>query len=353
MIRLTHMTPSALRTGALMIAMAAAASGQTKSVLELFNSIPKPPATPQEADKWLDADQIASLGLAALNAELKTHVETVMTNATNAEDKLTASITGATTPEESVKRAQQSAATMAKAAGIDMARIQRDPAYAKEVEARMKNLSQQEKMAMANAIMGAGAAGGMARGRPVVMADPPAITEAAEMGATYNLPKQRDARRAAQQKRWAEVEKKIEAVRAQPLTVSVKKPSTPADSIGCEATCGAQWDRYADAMLPKIIARETEILRIKAAAIEEQRAALAADVRTADKHFLASKYGLAAQQPGYAGTIALYDGSIVGEMQVLITRIEETVKPAAFWSYCGQQAVRISYATCPDRFMKR
>jgi len=114
---------------------------------------------------------------------------------------------------------------------------------------------------------------------------------------------------------------------------------------GGRAECQAERARYVAAMMPLLQARDAEVLQVEAAALEEERTALAAEVRSADQHLLAAQYGAASQELGNPTHIAMLDGYIINDIRVLATRFEEVVKRAAFVTHCGAK-VLASASSC-------
>src|SRR5215831_21320673 len=131
----------AIAAGCGFAGLALAAPSQT--VLELFNRLPDPPATAEEAAKWAAKDgTILHPGLIALRADIEAHRRSVQ------------AIAQAREPAERAQAAAQVDAVGKglASAGIDMARMQSDPAYAKQIQASMQRMSPQEAMAVSQAM---------------------------------------------------------------------------------------------------------------------------------------------------------------------------------------------------------
>jgi len=316
------MFTSTLRTGAIVLALGATlfapvsvAAEQPQSVLQLFNRIPKTPATVQEADQMVNGNQQIP-AVVTLKADLEAHASAVEEIFGVADAKIQARIGGGSTP--------------AAVAGIDMARMQTDKAYAKEMEAKMKTMSPQELMAMSAAM-----AQGMCTRGSVAVYDPPEVKAAAEAGQALMDPEQQAAQTATYQRRWAEVEKKVAAVNEEFAAKFPKMRLSCDGEGGGRPECQAERARYAAEMMPLLVARDAEILRVEAAALEDERTALAAQVRTADQHLLAAQYGAASQELGNPANILFLDQHMVNEIQVLATKLEDVVKRAALVTHCG------------------
>lgn len=108
----------------------------------------------------------------------------------------------------------------------------------------------------------------------------------------------------------------------------------------------AERARYTAAMTPLLVARNAEILHVEAAALDEERTALAPQVRSADRHLLAAQYGATSQELGNPTHILMLDQSTAGDIQVLATRFEEVVKRAALATRCGPKSAA-NAGSCP------
>jgi hypothetical protein len=69
--------------------------------------------------------------------------------------------------------------------------------------------------------------------------------------------------------------------------------------------------------------------------LEEQRAAVAAEVRTADRHLQAAQYGALSQEPGNPLPIGFLDANAVSHITELAEKFDDVVKRAAFVTHCG------------------
>jgi hypothetical protein len=78
---------------------------------------------------------------------------------------------------------------------------------------------------------------------------------------------------------------------------------------------------------------------VEAAALEEERMALAAQVRSADQHLLAAQYGAVAQELGNPTHIAMLDRLVVNDIEVLANKLEDIAKRAAFVTHSGQKVL--------------
>src|SRR5262245_17425148 len=119
---MTHTTTRCLAAAAAACFTALSASAAPGSgVLELFNRLPDPPATAEEAARWVDkSGTLVHPGLLALKSDIEAHRRAV------------AAPLQAQVPAQQAQAMQQQA-DLAKGmanVGIDMQRMQSDPAYA-------------------------------------------------------------------------------------------------------------------------------------------------------------------------------------------------------------------------------
>jgi hypothetical protein len=170
------------------------------------------------------------------------------------------------------------------------------------------------------------------------------VRAAAEAGEAYSSAQM--ARLNAEHARWRESEAAVAAVLKTPLKAPMAKPAMEWENIGCDAACRAQWDAYASQMLPLMVARDTEVLRIRRAAVQRQRALVAEDIKTADRHLLASQYGALSQSQANQGRIVAYDGAAIAELQQIVIRITDSARSAAGVVHCGKQIVLAPGAVC-------
>lgn len=174
--------------------------------------------------------------------------------------------------------------------------------------------------------------------------DSPANRSAAEAGQAYT--QGQGARMEASLAAWRETEAAAERIRRQPLKAPLPKPGMEWENIGCDAGCRAQWDAYAAKMLPLMIARDTEVLRVQRAAVQRQKAAVAADLKTADRLLVAAQYGAQSLSQANQGNIVAYDGAALAEIGFIVERITDSVRRAAVVTHCGPQIVLAPGAVC-------
>ncbi len=323
MSRLTLMAGTAvLALAAAWCQPAEAAEAQPSSLLQIFNRLPKTPLTPQEAGRLVDASQRVP-AVAAMKADLVAHAEAVGRLTRAADAKIQARLGGPASPDQALRAAS--------AVGIDAARMQSDPAYAAEVQARMKAMSPNEMMAMAAALQQ-----GMGMRATVAVVDPPAVKAAADAGQDLMLPEQLTARLAAHQARWTEADRKVAAIQAKYAAKFPRRQLVCDGEGGGRPECVAEEARVKAALMPLLRARDAELLQVEAAALEEERKALAAQVRSGEAQLVAAQYGATAQEPGNPVRIASLDSTLVGEITQLAERYESVVRRAALAARCSE-----------------
>lgn len=315
---------------------ARAADASPSSIASLFQRVPDLPATAEEATTWVDkTGRLVHPGLLALKADIAAHQRAM--------ERIQLA-----TATQNQAQGEVMAENMNKGladVGIDMERMQRDPAYAKQVQDRMRQMSPQELMAMSQKMNAPLNADPRFQNQAKAMVeDAPTVRAAAEAGRAYTDGQM--ARLQSHQALWQEADAAAARVRQKPLQVSAAKPKMAWENIGCDAGCRAAWDTYASAMLPRMIERDTEALRLHRAALQRHRAAVAEGLKTADRHLLAAQYGAASRSQANRGWIAGYDGAAIGEISFLVERITDSVKAAAVVAHCGKQIVLAPGAVC-------
>ena len=305
-------------------------------MLELSNRLPDAPATAEEAAAG--STRTAGRGSAAARAE----------GDIQAHKRALAAPLQAQAPAALVQAKMQNddlAKGMANV-GIDMARMQSDPAYAKEVQARMKSMSPEQLMAMSKAMSQPMNQNPNRRNEAKDMADDaPAVKAAA--AAAFEYSQQQVARVQAHGARWQATEAEVKStVFATPLKVDVAKPRIEFDNPGCDKACDAGWQAYAAKVLPLIVARDTQALKIRREALQRERQALVPTITQADKTLKAAAYGERALSTTHMQQIAGYDHGMLGEIDMLITKTEEISRTASRTVHCGSQAVTVPMAVC-------
>ena len=327
---------SPLLFAALATLSAGAQAQAPDSVAALLKALPELPSSAEQAAAWVDqSGRIVHPALLQLQMAIASHQQAM---------QRIAAAQGRTNVDQG-QIATDNLLNGMQDVGIDVQRMQSDPAYAQQVQDRMRRMTPAEQMAMAQRMSQplnhdprfVNQAAAMER-------DKPAARAAAEAGQAYAQQQpQRFERHAAL---WAETENAVQRVAARKLTIDMLKPGLEWDNPGCDKGCRARWEAYAAKMLPLMMARESEILALRRAAVQRQRAAVASDITTAERHLQATEFGLASTSQVNQGYIVGYDGAAIAEIQGLLDRTIEAVQRAAVVPHCGAQAVLVPLAAC-------
>jgi hypothetical protein len=301
-----HMSAAALIISALM-ATPVGALAATPNPAELFSAVPALPARSAEAARWFNGDTLVLPAAQTINAGLA---------ARRAEIEALLKASG-----------DRSNVVAGNAAGIDMARMASDPAYAESVQARMAAMSPQEQMAMAmqlnNAFSGAALEDAQAMAR-----DPQAVIDA-ESDFTGNQPALHSANElAAVAGRIAAIRETV-AAREQALVKGLRWRCsdgeggcpTPADAAADQAMARqahAEVIGYYDAGLAQI-----------GAEIAAFRQARSKYVQHAERQLAATHYGADAVSQPRKQSLALYQSSVLDESQQLLKLTTEAAQWAA------------------------
>jgi hypothetical protein len=321
----------------LVLTTAPAEAADPSSIQAIFERLPELPASVEAAATWVDRpiSRVTHAPLRAWADALEAHSRQVQAIARSRD---------AHQQRQGELRTQAMMQGMSDA-GIDTARMQRDPAYRAEMQARMQAMSPAELMAMAQKMNQPMNRDARLDNEAVLLSqDLPAVQAAGEAGFAYAQDQVR--RLEARAAIWREADAAVARITARPLKVAAAKPRIEWDSPGCDKGCQAQWDGYAAQMLPLMIARENEILGVRRLALQRHRAAVAPEIEAAERHLAATRYGAAAKSQTNLMRITGYDGVAVGELQHLLQRIEESVKRAAVVPQCGRQIVLVPGAVC-------
>ncbi len=333
------MTTAHRLLAALFALAAATAQAQPATTLpQLLDALPAPPATPQQAAQWLGTDgRLAHAGLLAQRQAMEDH--------RGAMNRIAAS-DAANARTQAGYQVESLAKGMADI-GIDMQRMQSDPAYAAQMQQRIARMTPAEQMALAQRMQAPMQQDRRLTNEAQAMAgDSPAARAAYEAGQAYAQAAAFNARRSREIKLWQDTEAAVARLNAKKLDPGSPKPAMEYDNIGCQAACRAQWEAYADRMLPLMLARETEALKLRGAAWQRQRAWVAAEIKPIHQHLAATGYGTQATSRVHREQILAYDQSAVGEVQALSERLQDAVRRAATVVRCGRQAVLVPGAAC-------
>lgn len=324
-------------SGLALVTFGAAAHAAPSSIQSLYDRIPELPATAQEAAKWFNkSQQLVHPGLLALKRDIDAHQQAL--------GEVTKPLS-----EKTHKEAGYQMESLGKGmadVGIDMQRMSTDPAYAAQVQERMKKMSPAEIMAMSQKMNKPMQQDKRITNQAKAMVeDPPAVREAAEVGFAYSS-KQVD-RMQAFHKRWGQTDAEVEKIIAKGLPqVGQKKPTMEYDNIGCDNACQAAWDGYAAKVLPLMIARDTEILKVRRAALQREKSSIAGDIKTADRHLLATQFGALSQSTANQSRIVGYDSAALSDIALILERVEASARDASIVTNCGPQVVKVPQAVC-------
>lgn len=336
---LTHFLITAAAAAAAVFSVTSQAQAQAPapdSVAALLKALPELPASAEQAATWVDkTGRIVHPALLQLQAAINNHQQ-AMQRIAAAQGRTHVDQSQVVT--NSLLRGMQDV-------GIDVQRMQSDPAYAQQVQDRMRRMTPAEQMAMAQRMSQPMNNDPRVVNQAAAMEkDKPAARAAAEAGMVYA--QQQPLRLEHHGALWANTENDVQRVRARKLTVDLPKPGLEWDNPGCDQRCRAQWDAYASKMLPLMLARESEVLALRRAAVQRQRAAVAPDIATADRHLQATEFSLASTSQVNQGYIVGYDVAAIAEIQGLLDRTVDAVQNAAVLPHCGKQAVLVPLAAC-------
>jgi hypothetical protein len=283
-------------------------AAEPKSLVELFNRVPEPPATAQEAVRWFDqSGALIHPGLLALKADIEANKR-----ASEAAPRKDAAAALAATTQglENV--------------GVDVARLQKDPAYAKEMQERIMKMSPQEQMAFVQKMTQPQTQASL-RDTQAAAQEPPAVQAAVD--AAKRWPDRQKARSTAHITFWKESDDAIQHAAQRP--VSLAKPKIEYDSIGCDNPCHAQWRAYGEKLWPIVLDREREILQARRAALQRDRVDLSAMLKEGDTLLASTRFGAAALSQVDRTYITGYHAGLLGEIDRLVDETQTAAKRAA------------------------
>lgn len=293
---------------ALVLAAARVDAADQKSLVDLLNRVPDVPATAQEAAKWFDKEgHLVQPGLLALRADLEAGKKV---------GEVSSSRDGA--------NAQALAIQGMENVGIDVARMQRDPAYAKEMQEKLKKMSPAEQMAFVQKMTQPQRQASV-QDVKAMAAETPAVDAAVEVAKGWNETQQ--ARIKTHVAQWSETDKAAERVAYKPT--SVARPKIEFDSPGCDKSCDAQWRAYGEKLWPVVLDREADILQIRRTALQRDRVELMRLMQDGDRLLTPTRYGAGARSQVNRTWLTGYHQSLLGEIDQLITQTETAAKRAA------------------------
>src|SRR5262245_17355889 len=292
----------------LVLAAARAEAADQKSLVDLLNRVPEVPATAAEAAKWFGKEgHLVNAALLALKADLEASKKVVETS--SARD-------GA--------NAQALAIQGMENVGIDVARMQKDPAYAKEMQEKLKKMSPAEQMAFVQKMTQPQRQASM-QDVKAMAAETPAVDAAVEAAKGWS--EMMHARVNTQIAERSETEKAVQRVAYKPIGIA--RPKIEFDSPGCDKSCDAQWRAYGEKLWPVVLDREADILQIRRTALQRDRAELLRLMQDGDRLLAPTQYGAGARSQVNRSWLTGYNQSLVGEIDQLIEQTQTAAKRAA------------------------
>jgi hypothetical protein len=215
------------------------------------------------------------------------------------------------------------------AGGIDFARAQRDPEYAKQIQAKIAAMSQAEQMALAMQMQQATQQAGI-QNVVAMSKDPPAVQAAAERYSDFQTKQMSGSGITAQTEAILAIQGKV-SDRAAEIAEKASKLLKCSDG---EGGCATKADEEADkatlrAARAQIVAEYDRALAEIAPHVEAARKARLADVAAVQKDMAATQYGAAAQSSANKQLLAAYHGAALNDVEQLFTLTEVVAKWAA------------------------
>jgi len=292
----------------LALAVPSVAAADQKSLVDLLNRVPETPATAQEAAKWFDREgHLVHPGILALKADLE------------ASKKV-----GEASSTKDGSNAQALAIQGLENVGIDVARMQKDPAYAKEMQEKLKKMSPAEQMAFVQKMTQPQRQASLTDVKAMAN-ETPAVDAAVEAAKGWNETMQ--ARIKAQIADRTETDKAAQRVAYKPIGIA--RPKIEFDSPGCDKSCDAQWRAYGEKLWPVVLDREADILQIRRTALQRDRAELTRLLQDGDRLLAPTQYGAGARSQVNRTWLTGYHQSLVGEIDQLIEQTQTAAKRAA------------------------
>jgi hypothetical protein len=283
---------------------ASAVSAQ-QSLQSLYARVPAPPATVAAAPAWLVSPEVT-----ALHRQLKDQRSFVekLSQVAGADAQPTAAQTGGV---------------------IDFQRAQSDPEYAKQVQAKIAAMSQEEKMKLAMQMQQATQQNAL-RDVKAMAADPDAVTAAAEHYADYQANSSTMSGIQAQYAAVAAIEQRVQA-RAAEISAKAAKALKCSDG---EGGCASAADEAADkatrkAAFDQISAEYNKALPLIAQQVEAARKSRLAAITAAQADLGPAQYGSAAKSSANRQLLAAYHNAVLMEIEQLFILSEDAAKWAA------------------------
>ncbi len=272
-----------------------------QSLQGLHARVPAPPATAAAAPAWLAAANVTTL-----RQQLKDQRAFV--------DKLS-------------KEAGAAATANASTGPVDFARMQRDPAYAQEMQRKLAAMSPDEQMKFAMQMQQAQSAQAVQDVRAMA-ADSDAVQLAAEHYPDYQM-KQSSGGIAAQYAIVGDIRQKVSSRELQIAEQASKKLKCSDGEGSCSAADQAADKATLKAAHAQIVAEYDKALVTIGQQVEAARQARAADIAAAQKDLAPAQYGAAAKSSANKQLLVAYHNAALGEVEQLFTLSEDIAKWAA------------------------
>lgn len=298
-------------------AVTSVAAQPMPAVLDLFNALPQPPATAETAATWFDVTgALVHPALSDAKAKVALLKKGIETRRAHAE-------------REAMSQRQRTVAGLGQGmanAGIDMGRMQTDPAYAAQMQAKLKSMTPQQLMAFATTMAAPSAGPGPDNPAWAAAHDNDAARAAADVAMRYTTAmSDRIAARAAE---WTTSDATVATLTSSPPAVGMKKP-TQQDGEGCDQPCRAALQAYAAAVRAVLVARDTRILAARRIDFDKARATAAPIVREADQHLRATRFGDGSTSEHNKSLILGLSELALGEIEALVIRLEQIAEEGA------------------------
>jgi hypothetical protein len=292
----------------LALAVPSVAGADQKSLVDLLSRVPEAPATAQDAAKWFDKEgHLVHPGILALKADLAAGKKV-----------------GEASSTRDGANAQALAVQGMENVGIDVARMQKDPAYAKEMQDTIKKMSPAEQMAFVQKMTQPQRQASLENVKAMA-SETPAVDAAVDAAKGWNETMQ--ARIKTQIADRSETDKAVQRVAYKP--VGIAKPKMEFDSPGCDKSCDAQWRAYGEKLWPVVLEREADILQIRRTALQRDRTELARLMQDGDRLLAPTQYGAGAKSQVNRTWVTGYHQSLLGEIDQLIEQTQTAAKRAA------------------------
>ena len=284
----------------LFILVAPLARGQ-QSLQSMHTRVPAPPTTAAAAPAWLDSAEVTTL-----RKQLKDQRAFV----------------------EKLNKEAATTQVAAESSGVlDFARMQRDPAYAQEMQKKLASMSQEEQMKFAMQMQQATQAHAI-QDVKAMAADPEAVKLAAEHYPDYQM-KQASGGITAQATVVEDLRRKVSA-REYEIGEQVSKKMKCSDGEGsCSAADEAADKATLKAAYAQIIAEYDKALVLIGQQVAAARKARAADIAAVQKDLAPAQYGAAAKSSANKQLLASYHNAALMEVEQLFLLSEDAAKWAA------------------------